>query len=94
MVSLDGSVGVPNVTMPISKPPLTVTKATDISDLTLEHIGQPQGASHRIALKFLGMLQLCGAPLILVPEPVSPKPRNSHACKNLQFFRSHRWSVP
>lgn len=78
MVSLDGSVGVPSVTMPISKPPLTVTKATDISDLTLEHIGQPQGASHRITLKFLGVLQLCGAPSILVPEPLSPKPWAPH----------------
>lgn len=40
--------GVPNFTMPISKPLVRVTKATDISDLTLECIGQPQGASHRI----------------------------------------------
>lgn len=78
-VLLDSLVGVPRFTMLIFKSLVRVTKATETCDLALEHIGQPWGASYRITLKFLDMLQLLGAPTVGAPESVSPDPDSIQA---------------
>lgn len=77
MVSLEGSVGVPSVTIPISKPSVRVTKATDISDLTLEHIGQPQGGLPMDHFKILRYVRAMWSTLNIYPRTCVPQTLSS-----------------